>query len=90
MFDLQIWISILALAVAAYSMYLQYVQVGLMKPSATTEGAISAFHKWWRSPIIATLAILALVAWVPLPFRLESVSRAPSYSRRYGMGCACD
>jgi hypothetical protein len=75
MFDLQIWIPILALAVAAYGVYLQYVQVGLMKPSATTEGAISASPKWWRSPIIATLAILALLAWVPFAVSSWKASR---------------
>jgi hypothetical protein len=71
MFDPQLWIPLLTLAVAAYGAFLQRRQVQLMAAAKPANRGSTA-SVWWRSPIIGAMAILTVLAWAPLVIGLLS------------------
>jgi hypothetical protein len=64
MAEIQPWIPLLALIVAAYGVFLQKQPVRVM-PIAAAGPKANPTRPWWRSPIVIALAILAALNWVP-------------------------
>jgi hypothetical protein len=63
MLDLQIWIPIISLLVAAYGVHLQRQQIKLMRGATETDKP--PIPVWWRTPTVIALVVLAALAWVP-------------------------
>jgi hypothetical protein len=66
--DFQAWVAVLALVVAAVSLYYQRKQT-LMANASTKMGAARhwfAKPQWWKTPSIPVLIFLVALAWAPL------------------------
>ena len=63
--DYQLFIAVLAVAIAGYTAHLQREQIKIMKAGQESLPGLPRPAPWWRmSPVIAVFA-LALLTWVP-------------------------
>jgi hypothetical protein len=81
--DYPLVVAVLALAVAAYSAYLQRKQM-LLTPSRRRGAAVVAVPAWWRSPSVIAVSIIALLG--TLASRVHDTKNSATGFRSFKLG----
>jgi hypothetical protein len=63
--DYQFWMGAAALVVGGIGSYYQYKSVRIMQTGAGANQAASNAGKWWRTPTVMAMSVLAVLCWIP-------------------------